>query len=535
MQEVKRNDSGFLRFYYLDGMGAVFYRFFPTTEMLALEDLSLSSRLSTNNGESLLEKLVSKSTSITNKYSKIYNEKLDLSDSVSVNKFFSRVYSSLEESTRKSLYNIQSVLGHRNIGEQSNFMVSMVVPEITALTIQDEVFISSQERSTRYVKFDEAYISEGMDKQASKILLKGYNELSGLYNSLFDKLMGTYMQDFIKTNGASPTEEQIKTVITPTIRDSVRSFLPFGAKTSLVMLLSARTAENIGRKLLSSENTYNQQAGKLFYSVISDNVPSLSTHVAPDEFNREVYKERVSFDYSNLLNSMRISSLNSVIVTITDGSQNEKQLLNSIYEQLPYGHKRKPKKVVSEYLKNLSLSRKGKFDDLNDSVLRSSFLQIDIACSLGTARDLWRHRLSNRNTVIHLNDYILPSAVYKNNEFLGLSKEVLSEINNYYNSLYEKRFNSELQLLVPLATRTNLKMSMSLAEAIFIAENRSTDEAHPEYKKIAFDLYDQLRYKYPNILKDLKVFLGNLGIITSNIDYSRVPKPNIDSVNDTLF
>ncbi len=535
MGEVKRNDSGFLRFYYLDGMGAVFYRVFPTTEMLALEDLSLSSRLSTNKGESLLEKLVSKSASITNKYSRIYDEKLDLSDPVSVNKFFGKVYSSLEDSTRRSLYNIQSVLGHRNIGEQSNFMVSMVVPEITALTIQDEVFISSQERSTRYVKFDEAHISDDTDKEASELLSKGYKELSGLYNSLFDKLMGLYKQNFIKTNGTPPTDEQIKTIITPSIRDSVRSFLPLGAKTSLVMLLSARTAENIGRKLLSSENIYNQQAGKLFYSVVSDNVPSLSAHASPNEFNREVYKERVSFDYSNLLNPARMSSLESVIVNITDGSQNEKQLLNSIYSQLPYTDKSKPRKAVSEYLKNLSSNRRGKFDDLNDSVLRSSFLQIDITCSLGTARDLWRHRLSNRNIVIHLNDYILPAVVYRNNEALGLSKDVLGEVTKYSNSLYEKGFNSELQLLTPLATRTNLKMSMSLAEAIFIAENRSTDEAHPEYKKIAFGLYDQLRYKYPNILKDLKVFLGNSGRMTSSIDYSRVPKANIDSVNDTLF
>ncbi|MGC8533277.1 MAG: FAD-dependent thymidylate synthase [Candidatus Parvarchaeum sp.] len=535
MQEIKRNDNGFIRFYYLDGMGALFYRAFPTTEMLALEDLSLSSRLSTKSGESLLEKLVSKSASITNKYSRIFDEKLDLSDPAAVNNFFNKVYSSLDDSIRKTLYNIQSVLGHRNIGEQSNFMMSMVVPEITALTIQDEVFISSQERSTRYVKFDETHISESTNKEAAGFLSKGYKELSGLYNSLFDSLMELYKQDFIKANGNPPNDEQIKTIITPTIRDSIRSFLPLGARTSLVMLLSARTAENIGRKLLSSKNTYNQQAGKLFYSTVLDNVPSLSTHMIPDEFNKAVYNERVSFDYSNLSNEMRLSSLESVIVNLTDGSQSEKQLLKSIYSQLPHNDKDKQKEVVTEYLKNLSSSRKGKFDDLNDSVIRSSFLQVDITCSLGTARDLWRHRLSNRNLVIHLNDYILPAVVYKNNEALHASKEVLGEINNYSNKLYQKGFNSELELLVPFATRVNLKMSMSLAEAIFIAENRSTDEAHPEYKKIAFALYDQLKYRYPHILKDLKLFLGNSGRMTTNTDYSRVPKANVDSVNDTLF
>ncbi|MEM0143691.1 MAG: FAD-dependent thymidylate synthase [Candidatus Parvarchaeum sp.] len=535
MKEVKRNDHGFLRFYYLDGMAAIFYRVFPTTEMLALEDLSLSSRLSTNKGESLLEKLISKSSSITNKYIGISVDKINLSDPTDVNRFFEKVDSYLEESTRKSLYNIQSVLGHRNIGEQSNFMLSMVVPEITALTIQDETFISSQERSTRYVKFDEPYISGNISKDAVEPLSKGYSELSGLYNYLFDKLMEEYKLNFTKTNGKSPSDEQIKTIITPTIRDSIRSFLPLGAKTSLVMLLSARTAENIGRKLLSNGNLYNKQAGNLFYSAVADNVPSLSTHTIPGEFNKEVYKERVYFDYSNLLNEVRISSLDAVNVKITKGSQSEKQILNSIYEQLPFKDNKKRKEEVSDYLKRISSHRSGKFDDLNDSLLRSSFLQIDITCSLGTARDLWRHRLSNRNMSIHLNDYILPGVIYRNDETLCLSRKVLNGISKYSNELYKKGFNSELELLVPFATKVNLKMSMSLAEAIFIAENRSTDEAHPEYKKIAFDLYDELRYKYPNILRDTKVFLGNSGRPIGNMNYSRVPKASIDTVNDTLF
>jgi thymidylate synthase ThyX len=535
MQSVKRDDKGFLRFYYLDEMASVFYRVFPTTEMLALEDLSISSRLNTNKGESLLERLISKSVHITDKNSRSYVGKLNLSDPADLNKFFNDVDLYLESSTRKTLYNIQSVLGHRNIGEQSNFMVSMVIPEITALSIQDEMFISSQERSTRYVKFDEFYMSKNINENASKILSKGYSELSQVYNSLFDKLMELYKQKFIKTNNEMPSEEQVKTVITPTIRDSIRSFLPLGAKTSLVMILSARTAENIGRKLLSSENSYNNQAGTLFCSTVSDNIPSLSTHLNPDEFNKQVYKERIKFDYSNFLGNIHIASLESVTAKITNGSQSEKQILNSIYNQLSYNNKKKQRKSVIDYLTDLSSKREGKFNDLNDSSLRSSFIQLDITCSLGTARDLWRHRLSNRNIVIHLNEYVIPDIVYKNKETLQLSEKTLIKINNYLSELHENGFNSELELLVPFATKTNLKMSMSLAEAIFIAENRSTDEAHPEYKKISLDLYGQLKSKYPTIINNLKVFLGNSGKLSSTTDYSRIPKANIDNVNDTLF
>ena len=86
--QVKREDKGFLRFYYFSGMGAIFYRIFPTTEMLAIEDLSLSSRLTTKNNESLLEKLLSKSEFMTSKYLGVYGDKVDLKDALSVNKFF---------------------------------------------------------------------------------------------------------------------------------------------------------------------------------------------------------------------------------------------------------------------------------------------------------------------------------------------------------------------------------------------------------------------------------------------------------------
>lgn len=532
--QVKREDKGFLRFYYFSGMGAIFYRTFPTTEMLAIEDLSLSSRLTTKNNESLLEKLLSKSDFMTSKYLGVYDDEVDLKDVLSVNKFFAKVESYLESSTRSSLYNIQSVLGHRNIGEQSSFMISMTVPEITALSIQDEIFISSQERSTRYVEFKERYLPSDITGDARASLSRGYTELSKLYNSSFDLLLIKYVEDFPSKNHRIPSEKEIKTVLSPTVRDSVRSFLPLGSNTTLVMLLSARTSENIGRKLLSSDNLYNKMAGELFSSTVTDNVPSLSTHIKPDDFNKKIYPERIKFNYSDVSQPPSLSSIDAVKVGITDASQNEKQVLNSIYYQLPHTNSKNKKSVVVDYLTGLSASRTGKFDDLNDSVLRSSFLQIDITCSLGTARDLWRHRLSNRNIEVYVNDYIIPDVIYKNGDLMRTTSDSLGELEHYLKELYKNGFYSESQLLIPLATKSDLKMSMSLAEAVFIAENRSTDEAHPEYKKIAFDLYRQLKSTYPVIMNHLKIFMGNDGQINSLSDYSRVRKPNIDSVNDSL-
>lgn len=525
---VEREDKGLIRFYKSKGIGGIFYRSFPTTEMFSIEDLSLSSRLTTKENETLLEKLLSKSLSFTKKYFNLIDG--NLNNLENVNYLFKKVDKFLDENTRKTLYNIQSVLGHRNIGEQSNFMISLVVPEITALTIQDEIFISSQERSTRYVEFKENYIPN----PSSPYLVNGYSILSDLYNISFNSLSEKYSKDFYDRNKRIPTENEINTLIHPTVRDSVRSFLPMGAKTSLVMMISARTAENIARKLLSSDNIYNKDAGELFYSIVADNVPSLSTHMKPDEFNKIVYKERIKIDDNDIKKEPYICNLDAVNVKIKKGSQSENQLINSICNQLSKDCKNK-KETLENYLKSVSYCRSGKFNDLNDTSIRSSFVQFEITCSLGTARDLWRHRLSNRNIEIHLNNYIIPKNIYSDSNLMHMTYSSLKSLISNYNELIHSGFYSDAQLLIPMATMSTLKMSMSLAEAIFIAENRSTDEAHPEYKKIAFDMYKVLKSKYPRIMDNLKVFMGNSGINKNSTEYSRINKPNISSVNESLY
>ena len=162
MEDLKRNDHGFIREYSLNGMGALFYRTIPSSESLALEDLSISSRLSPKPGQTIFDRLVSKSESITKKNTNISTTPVNLSDTQNLNTYFSELEKKLDESTRPALYNIQSVLGHRNIGEQANVMISMSLPEISALSIQDEVFMASQERSTRYVDFSENYLPSSL-------------------------------------------------------------------------------------------------------------------------------------------------------------------------------------------------------------------------------------------------------------------------------------------------------------------------------------------------------------------------------------
>ncbi|MDP8012608.1 MAG: FAD-dependent thymidylate synthase, partial [Nanoarchaeota archaeon] len=491
---IRREDSGFLRIYRLDGqIGSIFYRTFPSTETLASIDVSIASRLSPGANENVLDRLISKSKTLIEKATPSYDGSFNIDDTTSVNLFFENYEKNLDVSSRKTLYNLNAVLGHRNIAEQSHMMISMAVPLLSALRIQDETFVASQERSTRYVDFKETYVPSA-DEDIKSILINGYDALSSVYNSLYEVIYNLYEEDFKRKNGRSPSEQEGKNIIRPSVLDQTRSFLQMGQMTSLVLQISARTAENIGRKLLSSNNKYDQMVGVLFDTVVSDNVPSLSTHLEPDEYNKEIYKkERIAIDLSKINEKPRIKNLEEIITKIGGGSQTEEQMINSIYYQMPIKPGRNKKEAVSDYLKRISSKRQGKYDDLNDSLLRSTFLQLNINCSLGTARDFWRHRLSKRNLDVNVNEYFVPNVVYENKDMYDTVRAAFLDVNQNMRKLYDKGANSEAELLIPLATAVDLKMSMSLAEAVFIAENRSTSEAHPEYKRIAYQILDALR------------------------------------------
>ncbi|MCW1297545.1 MAG: FAD-dependent thymidylate synthase [Candidatus Rehaiarchaeum fermentans] len=516
--EISENENKFIVIFKYKGLTGIYYRTFPLPEELVLEDLQLSSRLKSK-GKSLGERLIEKSNSITNSYL----ENIIDGDKIKLDSFFKETNKVRE--VRNTLYQITANLGHRNVSEQANFMVSLSLPILAALVIQDEKFLASQERSTRYVEFNDYYLPENSDNS----LTLYYNLISSLYDKTFSYFINEKIKSFKISQGREPSKEEIETVIIPTVRDLVRGFIGLGAITTLVLNLNGRTAENIARKLLSNENYYVREVGNLFTEMVNYAVPSLSTHLLPDDFSRKVLSERISFNDDYIDSKPKFSKFEDVEVKILAGSQSEEQIIESIYSQLPSSFK---KEGVISYLKNISKERKGKFDEYNDGILRNSFVQFQITSSLGSARDLWRHRLAEKNIEVFTNHYFIPKEIYDNKDLFEEVNYKFSELNDYYKKLLKEK-SSLSRLIIPLAVESKLTMSMSLAEAIFIIENRSTSEGHPEYKQIAMKMYEELNRKYPNLMNSLKIFIGNSG--ASSSEYSRTYKPNTSFANEHLF
>jgi len=123
----------------------------------------------------------------------------------------------------------------------------------------------------------------------------------------------------------------------------------------------------------------------------------------------------------------------------------------------------------------------------------------------------------------------LPKEIIESKMFEQI-KQTLSEIADARRKLSEMGFVGAAKLLIPLATGAKMTMHMGLGEAIFIIENRSTKEAHPEYRHIALEMLNKLSEKYPNITKAAKIFANREEQV-----YSRIEKENTDKTNRELL
>lgn len=512
-------ELGWGKLYRHKGIGLIFYNSTPSSEALAYVDVSNSSRINPKEEEMLIDRAVAKSAKILGQKNAGENE--------------------IKGVVRDHLDKVANVLGSRNISEQAHVMMQVALPINSVIKIHDETFIASQERSTRYVPFNEVHVPEeiGRDPKALAIYTDAMEGLRGCYYVLLTKSISHLVSSFKRSNNREPTPDEIKNRIVPSARDNVRGFIPVGAMTLLSLSVNMKAAQNITKKLSASPNSIDRDVAHAIMTALAENVPSLSKHLGSDGFDEQAAKHarRSERELSNGNIDVRNAVQNAV--RILKGSQSEEQMVDSIYGAMPkpmlpeeFNNDRRWR--VLNYIEEATGAREGKWHDLNETHLRSTFLEAEIECSLGTMRDLERHRLSVRNYTIRRSSFVLPDMIMADREMHEIAVRGLVDANNSAIELEELGYDSEAELLTPLACAATLSMGMSLAEALFIIENRSTSEAHPEYKMISHALLRSLGEQYPQILSKVKKFVGDSGALQ---ELSRTGKEGTEEANRMLY
>jgi len=493
----KLSEREHYRLYEYGGLAIIYYKIEPEPESQAFVEISNASRINPKEGETLLKRVIRKSDSYLSK-------------------------ENLIEKARQALDEIVNQLGHNNVLEQVHTLIAIVAPIWVALRIHDERFLASQERSTRYVEFSELYIPESIkeNEEALSTFISEANKLLNIYKSAFNEMVEILKEQYTKENKNEPDSEYIKIVIEPTARDLVRGLLPMGMETVVFLSTNAKTLENITKKLLAENDRTCNIMGKGLKQVISENLPSISRHLDPDPFETAYFNNTRKVNQT--FRKPIIKSFGEEGVEIY--GINEDTLLEEIAHIANIS-----KENVLNYIERLTSERRGKYDALNSTVFGIGSILFDFDISVGSLRDLQRHRDTIKNYFIDDSIIYLPKEIITSKLFESIM-QTLSEVADARRKLSEMDFTDEAKLLMPLATSAKMRMHMGLGEAIYIIENRSTKEAHPEYRRVALAMLNRLSEKYPNIIKVAKIFANR-----DEQAYSRIEKGNTDKVNKELL
>ena len=149
-------------------------------------------------------------------------------------------------------------------------------------------------------------------------------------------------------------------------------------------------------------------------------------------------------------------------------------------------------RIMQTYLDGRSHRR-----DKPGRALEHIYYTFDILADFGIYRDLQRHRVLTQErqdlTVIH--GYVTPQEIID----AGFNKEyshAMNEAIQAYREIAEK-YPKEAQYVVPMAFRIRWYMKMNLREAFHFIELRSIAQGHPGYRKVAQEMYQEIKRVHP--------------------------------------
>ncbi|MEM0107062.1 MAG: FAD-dependent thymidylate synthase [Candidatus Micrarchaeaceae archaeon] len=441
---------------------------------------------------------------------KLYGEKLS-----GITNSLSSIASASPAKAGKRIDEIANVLGENNILEQAQTFMFMVAPISAVSRIQSlKEGFASQERSTRYVKFRSFYVPE---IEGSSTYIENAAALGKANDAIFERTACLFKDKY-----GNPDANAMKNLIEPSARDVARSFVGMHCLTSLMLPINASLQKRVIRMLgAMAEN--GDSAALLLYNAASDYMKEnavLSKHIAPSDFEKRLEEEFDPFIHIKGKHIIpKIRTFSEQKVSLSAYSSTEQQLLAEIAS--------KSGSDPIELAKRLSLLRESKHSLLLHTPLDSGRIDFELeGISYATMRDLQRHRLADTRYAVACKElpprgsspvkeveFILPDIVAKDAKLKEIADGAIAssiKAYNYFtdkaNAASSKAYEYAAINSLPISIGVNMHISCTLAEAIYIIENRGNSrEAMPEYWSIAWGMYDALAKAYPSIMKEIDI------------------------------
>ena len=442
--------------------------------------------------------------------------------------------------------------GHRSIADLAHIALAIErLSILAAIVIADEQRWDGQERSTRYQDFRKSgYYTPDFSghSQDEQLYRKTMRDLFAAYESLSEKMF-QYLAAVTPRPGEMKPEAYERTLRARAF-DVSRYLLPLGTNTSLGEIVSARTLESQVSRLLSHTHRevrrlgelLKQAAGSAAYDVNRESSAKLVEEI------RELSPELAARAQGELLAEVRVAptlvkyaqpnpyevetrrQLRQIAAELMDQQDPEPAPAVELVDPGPfevelattlvYEHCSHPYRQVRGVIEGLNAARRREILDAglrhrgtHDEMLRGfragQQFCFDILMDIGGFRDMHRHRrciqIEQRFTTQH--GYEVPAEL----EPAGALEDFRSAIETAGDRVRtlaesgaaEALENSEYAIALGYRKRTLFKMDF--AEAVYIAELRTTPAGHFSYRRVAYAMYQEIEKRYPSLAPYFRV------------------------------
>lgn len=395
------------------------------------------------------------------------------------------------------------------------------ISNIATKVIEDSrIGISPLEKSSRYVYFNEKVDGQYMyfmdpDIMNSKFAdtyIQTCNLLFDTYSKLIQPMTKFVMERFPQEN---VSDRGYAAAVRAKVCDVIRVLLPVGTLTNVGLFGNGRGFEYLITKMLA--HPLKEMA------TVAMNMHEELSKVIPSFVKRSV--NQYGMETRQYLNDTRIGMEKVVHQVLENEAVDEKPHLDLVkwdpeaevkvvaamlypYSHLPMAKlvelvksmdEEQRKKIIREYL-----SRRTNRRHKPGRALENAHYTFDICANYGIYRDLHRHRMltQERQDVTVNNGFDTPKELVD----AGFQKEY-EEAMNASKDAFEQMFAvlpKQAQYVVAMGFRLGWYFTLSLREVYFLTELRSGQQGHPDYRKIAQQMFTKVKDVHPNLMEFAK-------------------------------
>jgi len=436
--------------------------------------------------------------------------------------------------------------GHRSIADLAH--ISFAVERLSmlaAIELADETRWDGQERSTRYQEFRRTgwFTPSGLATEAQP----GYTAAAEQLFSAYESVSEATFQHLTATVARPETmkREAYERTLRARAFDVGRYLLPLATITSLGQIVSARTLEQQIVRLLSSPYAEVRELGTALKRAASEPAfdlrqaralhlveglrqagadpaliaeaelmarpvkasPTLVKYTDPSAYLLETRRALQALA-QELLGTF--SPQPTAAVDLLDEEPLEIELATTLLysaSDLPY---RQIREVVAGLdgarraeIVALGFAHRGKHDELLREFQSGAGLRFDILMDIGGFRDLHRHRrcvqLHQAYTFRHGFDE--PETIAA----CGATspyRRAMAEAESAAGALADPAL---APYLMPMAYRKRTLFKMDFAQAAYMAELRTAPAGHFSYRRVAWEMFQALQRRYPDLTRSLRV------------------------------